>query len=717
LSSLYKTRNFLFDVMALQVVFTVAVVLNIPIIRQIVGFIYLTFVPGFIIIRILGLKKLDMTETLFFSVVIGIAFLMILGIVVNQTGPLFGVTRPLSLWPLIVSISCTVLASLLLNSYFSGTTYETPDSSDLPKYILFMSIAPVLSVVGAILVNAQITNLIYMIMIASVSILVIWNAFSKESSTSHALTLLCAYISLMLGSWLITNYITGWDEWAEFFSFTVTKNNGYWNLLQPISWNLGYLKYNAMASVTILPTIYSTIMNLDNTWVFKLVYPLLSSFMALGLYHLCRTQLDEKISYFATFFYLIVNVGLFGPMRQMIGQLFLIALLLILFDKRISGYIRNILFVVFGFGLVVSHYSLAYLFLAIIVILWIAGTLMSRSTRRVVTGEYVGVFAALTFMWYIYTEASGPMYGLLDVVRYVSTSFIQDFLNPSARGSLVLQGLGLAGATSLLHQIGSLLFQSTELLIVIGFLWVFLKRKTANIDSNYMYVMAISLAILVLNVAVPNLSSTFTVGRFYQVTLIALAPLCILGITTVTDYAGRLTHTRFDIKKLQACLILVILVSLLLFRTGLVYEVAKDSSDSLPLSLYRMDYTSYYGRTTNDQEVVGAEWLSKYYPPTSSTLIFADKLSIDSVLIGYGQITLDHDILIRNWTIPDIFSTVSRFGGNDKYIYLAKVNLEQNLIVGWLERPLNWTESTKAFSTQQDKVYSNGGCEIIKVRN
>jgi uncharacterized membrane protein len=661
----------------------------------------------------LGLRRLEITESLYFSVVIGIAFIMILGIIVNLLGPLFGISEPLSLWPLFFSISSTVITSLFIINRFFRTSDQSLHIPDIPTYVILLPAVVGLSVVGTILANNQTTNLVSMIMLIAVSVLIIWCGFSKDSPTFRALTLLCAFISLMLGSLLITNYITGWDEWRELFTFSVTKDNSYWNLFHPVSWNLDFLKTNAMASVTILPTIYSTLMNLDNTWVFKIVYPLLASFIAFGLYNLYRTQLDERTSFFGAFFYLVVTIGLFGPMRQLIGQLFFISLLLILFERRIRRSIRNILFVILGFGLVISHYSLAYVFLAMVVIVWFIGTYMSRSTRRVITGEYVGVFTVMTFVWYMYTEASGPLYGLLDPARSVLASFIQDFMNPGARGSIVLQGLGVMGETSLLHTIGSLFFLSTELLIVIGFVWTILKRRTMDIDRNFIYVMTVSMVLLLLNIIVPNLSNTFRMERFYQVSLIALAPTCVLGIEVMTGFF-RKVHSRFDFRNLQVGVILVILISLLLFRSELIYEVTDDQSSSLHLSLSRMGYRNFYGRITNVHEVVGAKFLSEYSTIMNS-LVFADKLLIDSVLYGYGQIPLDHAVLITNYTLLDLLSGAPRFNSYDKYIYLGTVNLEHNVIIGWLDSPLNWDESINTSSTRLNRAYSNGGCEILRV--
>ncbi|MHA1834599.1 MAG: hypothetical protein ACTSV7_11510, partial [Candidatus Baldrarchaeia archaeon] len=64
----------IYTILFLQLLACVAILLNIPVARQVIGFIYLTFVPGFIIIKLLKLK-LSRLETVLFSVGFSIAFL------------------------------------------------------------------------------------------------------------------------------------------------------------------------------------------------------------------------------------------------------------------------------------------------------------------------------------------------------------------------------------------------------------------------------------------------------------------------------------------------------------------------------------------------------------------------------------------------------------------------------------------------------------------
>lgn len=69
----WEIKKFLTVVLAIQLaVFGIigldAIGLQIPILRQLIGFIYLTFIPGIIILRILKLHKLANIETLLFPV-------------------------------------------------------------------------------------------------------------------------------------------------------------------------------------------------------------------------------------------------------------------------------------------------------------------------------------------------------------------------------------------------------------------------------------------------------------------------------------------------------------------------------------------------------------------------------------------------------------------------------------------------------------------------
>jgi len=95
------TKNLLIVIFSLQLAFLGLVGLEklgleIPILRQAVGFIYLTFVPGFLIFKILQINNRNIIESLLYSVGLSLSFLMWTGALINFLYPLIGISKPIS---------------------------------------------------------------------------------------------------------------------------------------------------------------------------------------------------------------------------------------------------------------------------------------------------------------------------------------------------------------------------------------------------------------------------------------------------------------------------------------------------------------------------------------------------------------------------------------------------------------------------------------------
>ena len=81
----WEIKEFLWVVVPIQLAMLVVVGLDtlglrLPYIQQFLGFIYLTFIPGIILLRILRLHGIDAIKTLLFTVGLSIAFLMLFGL-------------------------------------------------------------------------------------------------------------------------------------------------------------------------------------------------------------------------------------------------------------------------------------------------------------------------------------------------------------------------------------------------------------------------------------------------------------------------------------------------------------------------------------------------------------------------------------------------------------------------------------------------------------
>ncbi|MCK4731123.1 MAG: hypothetical protein KAT65_01580, partial [Methanophagales archaeon] len=169
----WEIRKFLKMVLAIQLaVFGIigldAIDLQIPILRQLISFIYLTFVPGIIILRILKLHKLGNIETILYTVGLSIATLMFTGLFMNTVYPIFGIFGPISITPLVITISVVVLVLCIL-SYVKDKDFSNPSFIDIKNVLsppaLFLCLIPFLAIFGTYLVNFHHNNIILMFLI------------------------------------------------------------------------------------------------------------------------------------------------------------------------------------------------------------------------------------------------------------------------------------------------------------------------------------------------------------------------------------------------------------------------------------------------------------------------------------------------------------------------------------------------------------------------
>ena len=131
-----------------------------------------------------------------------------------------------------------------------------------------------------------------------------------------------------------------------------------------------------MLSVTILPTIYYSLMNCSGEVIFKSLYPFVFSLVPVALFTVYSKQLAKTTSFLASIFFVSGSIVFYGvePLslnRQIIGTLFLALSILIIIDKSLSVGKRRFLLIVFGGALIVSHYSLLLIYLFLVISLYI----------------------------------------------------------------------------------------------------------------------------------------------------------------------------------------------------------------------------------------------------------------------------------------------------------------------------------------------------------
>ena len=308
--------------------------LKIPILREIIAFIYLTFIPGILILRILKLHNLTNIESVLYTVGLSISSLMFLGFFVDIVYPLFGILKPLSTLYLMVTITGFVII-LAFVSYKTDKDYSNPDFINIDNSIinqfLFLLLIPVLSIFGTYLMNLYNINTLLLILIILVSIIFLMLSFNKFDKKLQTFAIFIISISLLYQGWLISTYIWGADIYSEYGFSKMVIDYGYWN------WNV-YQNTNAMLSITMLGPIYYYISNLDLTWIYKIIYPFLFSLVPLGIYQIVKKQTNKKIALLSTFFF--VSTTFFSvwviPFKQELAELYIVLITLIILNEKMD---------------------------------------------------------------------------------------------------------------------------------------------------------------------------------------------------------------------------------------------------------------------------------------------------------------------------------------------------------------------------------------------
>ena len=689
--------------MLFQIFTNIIVQLDVPYVRQIVGFIYLTFVPGFVVLKAFKLAKGDFYETLLFSVGLNIVLLMFIGLFLNWLLPIVGLASPLSTLPLLVTMNFVVLLSCLW--YCIKDTNIPSNNLALSYHLPLLFTIPLLGILGALVVNSFGNNFLLLLMLMIIAGFVALGIVYKKilPTKFYPLAILAISVALVFHTSLITSYIVGWDYHSEYHVFQLTNNAAHWNSTFN-SWDDRIATGNSMLSVTILPTTYSKIANMDGTWLLKILYPLLLSLLPLALYKIYSAQMKKEVAFLATFF-LVSNLAFFGiegfSAKQIIGEYFYVLLFLVILKEKRNTFEKSLFFVLFSAGLVVSHYSMSYIFLFLILTSWLLLTIMHflnirvRTTLRI-TLNMILIFFTISFAWYIFTSSSTPFNAILKVGEQISENFQADFFNPSARTTTVLRGLGEGQTISFGHQIGQIIFYITEFFIVVGIVKMLFKKEHMNLSKEYALLSVLNLGILMMCIIIPNFARYFRAERFYEISLLFLAPFCVFGGESIFQFISRRKNSTLALN-----LILIFLIPFFLFETGFIYEITEDFNYSLPLSMYRMDRILLYRRITDGREVTAACWLSNYMS-SSHFLVYGDFISTSHVLTSYGMMSAEDFRQLSNTT---------QFRSSNNYIYLRGVNVIEGKIEG-ISNSWNTSDISPVIDSQ-NIVYSNGYCEIL----
>lgn len=242
-------------------------------------------------------------------------------------------------------------------------------------------IFPLLSIIGAISLNNNQTNIWTMTMLGLIAFYVFSLTVLRKELSEHVYpsAALMIGLSLLLMTSLRGWFITGHDIFLEYYVFQITKAHGIWSMAN------FHDPYNACLSITILPTIISNITHINDYYIYKALFQLIFSFSILGTYLFIKKFINPFLAFLGTF--IIVSLPTFMtdmPMlnRQEIALFFFVLLLNTLFNNMFTAKIKWVLFLLFGLGLMFSHYSTTYLTVSLFIITTIAFLFLKVAAKQ-----------------------------------------------------------------------------------------------------------------------------------------------------------------------------------------------------------------------------------------------------------------------------------------------------------------------------------------------
>lgn len=343
-------------------------------ILNIVGFCTLIILPGALTIPMFRVKNLDAWG--YIGLAIGLSLLELMGVVLlgNLFLPFVGVMLPLSKTVLLAELTLLIVA-LLVTLVILRKEIVIPATRIIffDKYSeIIMAFLPsifvLMSILGAIRLNNGGDGIITYIMLIAMAI---YSAFLiRHSKTTGPNAIPIALFFMALSLLLMTSlrgwYITGHDVLNEFRVFEIAKNNSIWSIEAYRD------AYNACMSITILPTIFSKLLNLFDPYVYKVLFQIIFATVPGILYLTVRKYTTSAIA-FLSVLYFISFPTFFSDMpmlnRQEIAFLFLILMTYIIFQDNLRINLRRYLFVILGLGVVLSHYTTTYTIIAILLFL------------------------------------------------------------------------------------------------------------------------------------------------------------------------------------------------------------------------------------------------------------------------------------------------------------------------------------------------------------
>lgn len=674
---------------------------DIPVMYPLVSSVFILFIPGFMILRLLKIHQLSTVKTFLYALGLSVTFTMIIGFLINSILPILGFNKPISFLSILFSIFL-ILFFLGIGAYIRDRDHDYSPKMEIDNIplVCFLCLMPFLAIIGCHLMNMYHINYLNLLVLIIISTLILLSAFDKIPKRLFPLTIFVIGITLLFSKSLISLYITGFDIQNEYYLANLVINNSIWDsTIKQMT--------NSMLSVVILAPMLSKFCKLDIIWIFKIIYPFIFALLPLGMYTIFEKQTGKKIAFFACVFFMSIfafHAEMISLARQEIAEFFFILLIMLVLGKDLEGPKKVILSLLFTVSLILSHYGITYVYLfyliSIIPILYFIPRIAysggirdfpTKYERGIISVTSFLFFITVLFAWYIYSSSAAPLDALVGVLKNVIIN-MGDMLNPTTS-----QGLSLiqSKSPSLLHNLAKYVHFISQALMIIGFVVVlFLKYDKVKFSKEFLAFSFFSFFLLGSSIFLPYVGSAMNVNRLYHIALIFLAPFFVIGgLFILTKLIKYLKFKSINVNS-SFKLIAIFLVAFLMLNTDFLYTIANDDPKSIALTA-NSDTAIF-----NEKEVNAARWFNQV---KSGDKVFADVYrtlllkSLDWYKIG---------LIYEEYKLP-----------KNTYVFLGT----KNILNGTVVVPIRIESSKKdvyryvdydRFITNKSQIYDDGGAQI-----
>jgi len=714
-------------------------------IRAILGFILLVTVPGLLIMLCFKIRTVKFWEFLVYTIGLSIAFIMFAGLIVNWTLPALNITdKPLSLYPILICFDLFLVALGIVgwkrNKDFQPFQLTVPKLDALNNIFFIIPMAfPVLSILGAFLLNNHGSNILTMIMIGGIVVYVLLLTIFRKKLNENIWPWALYWVGLAL---VLMGSMRGWfisapDASLEYQISNLVFSQGHWDF-----WSIPG-NYNAMLSVAILPGIFCLLSKISLILVPKLVFPLIFSVLFICLWRISKKLLPTPFAFLATLFFLfqqtIVIWARFPP-RQEIAFLFFGLIILILLEIKINNFFRSILLIIFSISLAVSHYSTMIIFLLCLILFYFIQLLFIKFDPKIIFQKISFLFVLFliifSFLWYaqitntsdsfftfgknslsnlgnlfkeeVYSQGSSPieLISLSQSDKYSPFLDLQNYTHSTENSSIESKKLNYEYPSRIVSgSMKKILFSNNfiisiqlvrnliiflgRFLLLFGILLYLIFYKRSYTKHPLFFILGLVVfSLFCLLMLLPFASMSYNLDRLYCQMLILLSPMSMLGIVNLFK------------KKNYSVLICTIFISLLLLNSiWFFFSLAGGNNLSMNLENGGSDYDMLY---VSSSEISSGNWLIN--------VNLAKNIIADSYA-KYKLYEIPPTINVYHLQTNILPTTINK----ENYVYSSMSNTIQEITFKYYGRGLlTYNFPTKFLNENKNKIYCNGGSEIFK---